>query len=471
MAISTDLTRTPAVELAALLRKREVSAVEVLDAHLAAIKRLNPRFNAVVTLDGEGARRGAAKADAAIAAGSATGLLHGLPVVIKDVTLTKGLRTTFGSPLYQNYVPTTDAAVVSRLRASGALILGKTNTPEFATGANTVNEVFGATRNPWNPDLSPAGSSGGSAVAVASGMVPLAHGTDFGCSIRIPASFCGIVGIRTTAGLIPNEGMRLLWDGGQVHGPLARSAEDAAMMLDAMVGFDPFWPISCAPPWKSALSDVQRTEDAKGMCVAYCSDIAGFGVDQEIDDICRAAAKRLQADGAEVEEIKFSAADGIEAYKVIRGVWMVGQQLERLSMLDRFGPNLAGNIRDGLKVTASDIAAAESTRETVWRRFREMFGRFDFLITPAAPVPPYPVEKNYPDEVGGRRLENYIDWIAPAFLVTLVGFPAGSAPCGKTASGLPVGMQIVGPRLSEPKILGLAKLIHRTARLGWPTFA
>ena len=471
MALSTDLSRTSAVELATMLAKRKVSAVEVLDAHLAAIDRLNPKFNAIVTLDGEGARKAAAAADAAIAAGQATGRLHGLPVVIKDVTLTAGMRTTFGSPLYRDYVPTTDAAVVSRLRASGALILGKTNTPEFATGANTVNDVFGATRNPWNPALSPAGSSGGSAAAVASGMVPLAHGTDFGCSIRIPAAFCGVVGIRTTAGLIPNEGMRLLWDGGQVHGPLARSAEDAALMLDGMVGLDPYWPISCAPNWKSALAEVQGTEDANGIRVAYCSDIAGLGVDREIDDICRAAAQRLQADGADVEEIKFSAADGIDAYKTIRGLWMVGQQLERLSMLDRFGPNLAGNVRDGLRLTASDIAAAEATREAVWRRFREMFGRFDFLMTPAAPVPPYPVEKNYPDEIGGQRLHNYIDWIAPAFLVTLVGFPAGSAPCGKTAAGLPVGMQIVGPRLSEPKILGLAKLLQAAAPLGWPTFA
>jgi amidase len=471
MSKSASLTRRSAVELRELIRQREVTPFEVLEAHLTAIEKYNPQFNAVVTLVEDQARGAAAAASAAVAAGEPLGPLHGLPVVIKDVTLTAGVRTTFGSPLFKDFVPGEDAAVVARLRKAGAIILGKTNTPEFATGANTVNELFGATRNPWNPQLSPAGSSGGSAVAVATGMVPIAHGTDFGCSIRIPASFCGIVGVRTTGGLIPNYGMRLPWDGGQVHGPLARGAEDAALMLDGMIGLDPLWPLSAAPPWSSALEIVQRVENAKGMRVAYVSDIAGFGVDREIDEICRASVRALEADGASVEEIKFDAADGFDAYKVLRGEWMVGQQLERLSMLEQFGPNLAGNIRDGLKLTVRDTAHAENVREKVWKRFRDLFGRFDFLVTPAAPVPPYPVEKNYPDEVGGNKLDNYIDWIAPAFLITLVGFPAGSVPGGKTKSGLPVGLQIVGPRFSEPQILGLAKLVQARAPIGWPTYA
>jgi amidase len=467
-AIQSDLSRLSAVELRDLVRARKVSPVEILDAHLAAIARLNPKFNAIVTLVEDQARAAAKRA----ADGDGNGLpLHGLPVVIKDVTLTKGIRTTFGSPLYKDFVPDEDAAAVERLRKAGAIILGKTNTPEFATGANTVNELFGATRNPWNPALSPAGSSGGSAVAVAAGMVPLAQGTDFGCSIRIPAAFCGIVGMRTTGGLIPNRGMRLPWDGGQVHGPLARSAEDAALMLDGMIGLDPLWPISAAPPWQSALDIVRRTENAKGLRIAYAPDIAGFGVDREIEEISRRAVQRLEQDGAIVEVVDFSAADGFNAYKVLRGEWMVGQQLRRIEMLDRFGPNLAGNVRDGLKLTVRDTAAAENLRETVWKRFCDLFGKYDFLITPAAPVPPYPIEKNYPDEVGGHKLDNYIDWIAPAFLVTLVGFPAGSVPAGLTGAKLPVGLQIVGPRFSEPQILGLSKLVQRTNPIGWPTHA
>jgi len=468
MSSSADLSRRSAVELRELVRARKVSPVEILDAHLAAIARLNPKFNAIVTLVEDQARAAAKKATDSDGANLP---LHGLPVVIKDVTLTKGVRTTFGSPLYKDFVPDEDAAAVERLRKAGAIILGKTNTPEFATGANTVNALFGATLNPWNPALSPAGSSGGSAVAVASGMVPLAQGTDFGCSIRIPAAFCGIVGVRTTGGLIPNRGMRLPWDGGQVHGPLARSAEDAALMLDGMTGLDPLWPISAAPPWQSALDIVQRTENAKGLRIAYAPDIAGFGVDKEIDDICRAAVRRLEADGASVEIVDFSAADGFNAYKVLRGEWMVGQQLQRIEMLDKFGPNLAGNVRDGLKLTVRDTAAAENLREKVWKRFCDLFGKYDFLITPAAPVPPYPIEKNYPDEVGGHKLDNYIDWIAPAFLVTLVGFPAGSVPAGLTEAKLPVGLQIVGPRFSEPQILALSKLVQRANPVGWPTHA
>jgi amidase len=471
MNAPADLSRCSAVELRDLIRKREVSAREVLEAHLAAIARNNPKFNAIVTLAEDEAQTAAAAADAAIAGGERLGLLHGLPVAIKDVTLTRGIRTTFGSPLYKDFVPQDDEAVVARLRQAGAVIVGKTNTPEFATGANTVNELFGATRNPWNPRLSPAGSSGGSAVAVATGMVPLAQGTDFGCSIRIPASFCGIVGVRTTAGLVPNEGMRLPWDAGQVHGPLARTAEDAALMLDGMIGLDPLWPLSAAPPWASALAEVQRTEHAKGVRIAYAADVAGFGLDEEIDAICRRAVRSLESVGAVVEAIEFSAAEGIDAYKTLRAQWMVGQQLDRLDGLDRFGPNLAGNVRDGLKLTVRETAAAEHVREKVWKRFRDLFTRFDFLATPAAPVLPYPVEMNYPDEVGGRKLAHYIDWIAPAFLITLVGFPAASVPAGLSRSGLPVGLQIVGPRFSEPRILGLAKLVQGNTPIGWPTYA
>ena len=465
------LNRKSAVELARMIREREATPLEVLDSHLAAIERLNPTLNAIVTLAADDARIQAERAGEAVARGEKIGPLHGLPVVIKDVTLTKGIRTTFGSPLFADFIPDEDAEPVARLRRAGAIVLGKTNTPEFAAGANTVNEVFGATRNPWDTARSPAGSSGGSAVAASTGMVPLAQGTDFGCSIRIPASFCGIVGLRTTAGLIPNRPMRLPWDPGQVHGPLARSAEDAALMLDAMTGLDPLWPISVPPTWESALAEVNATSDAKGLRVAYVSDIAGFGVDAEVDEICRTAALGLARDGAQVDHISFDCSDGFAAYKTLRGEWMVGQQLERIDMLDRFGPNLAGNVKAGLGLSVRDTAAAENAREAVWSRFRDLFGRYDFLLTPAAPVPPYLLTENFPTEINGRKLENYIDWIAPAFLVTLVGFPAGSAPAGLTASGLPVGMQIVGPRFSDPRILGLCKLVQRANPIGWPTLS
>src|SRR3984957_5164253 len=292
------LTRKSARELARLIRERAVSRVEVLDAHLAAIAEINPSLNAIVTLAAEQAQDAARRSERAVAMGEPLGSLHGLPVAIKDITPTAGIRTTFASPLYKDYVPAEDAEAIRRLKAAGAIVLAKTNTPEFACGANTNNALFGATRNPWNPALSPAGSSGGSAVAAATGMVPIAQGTDFGCSIRIPAAFCGIVGIRPTPGLTPGDPLHLLWDPGQVHGPLARDAEDAALFLDAIIGFSRISPISVAPPWPSALAELEGRDDIKGLRVAYVSDIAGIGVEAEIDTICRDAAAALEKLGA-----------------------------------------------------------------------------------------------------------------------------------------------------------------------------
>ena len=305
-------------------------------------------------------------------------------------------------------------------------------------------------------------------MAVATGMVPIAQGTDFGGSTRIPAAFCGIVGIRPTPGLTPNYPMPLAWDPGQVNGVLARNAEDAALMLDAIVGFSPLSPISVAPPWQSALAEVERRTDAKGLRVAYVSDIAGIGVDAEVDNICRGAALYLRSAAAQVEEIDFNVGDGRDPYQAWRGLWMVGQQFQRLGELEHFGLNLKGNVQAGLKLTAIDIAAAEQTRQEVYHRFRRLFERFDILLTPTAPVKPYPLEMNFPDQLNGRKFENYIDWIAPAFLITLVSLPAASAPAGLAQDGLPVGIQIVAPRFEEPRILSLASLIQRQSGVGWP---
>ncbi len=468
MSGDRGLVDRSALSLRDLIATKAVSPVEVLEAHLAEIARLNPPLNAIITLAEEPARAAAVAAEAAVMRGDKLGPLHGLPLAIKDITETAGIRTTYASPIYTDHVPDADAEVVARLKRAGAIILGKTNTPEFAAGANTVNAVFGATRNPWNTDLSPAGSSGGSAVAVATGMVPLAQGTDFGCSVRIPAAFCGIVGLRTTPGLIPNDPMPLPWDPGQVHGPLARNAEDAALMLDAMTGFDPHWPISLPPTWDSALTEVRASDGVKGLKIAYVPDIARIGVDQEVDRVCRDAVARLEADGARVEEVDFDASAGNAAYLTLRAEWMVGQQYRRLAMLDRFDPNLAGNVREGLALTVADTAAAQDTREAVWRRFRDLFADYDFILTPAAPVEPFPVEQNFPARIGERQLENYVDWIAPAFLLTRVSLVAGSVPAGLSRNGLPVGLQIVGPRLSEPRVLGLAKHIQAANPIGWP---
>jgi amidase len=465
---NASLSRKSAGELVALVKAREVTPVEILDAHLAVIERLNPMINAIVTLAVDQARAAAVAAGDAVMRGDALGALHGLPLGIKDVTPTAGIRTTYGSPLFKDHVPTEDAEAVRRLKSAGGIVLGKTNTPEFAAGANTFNDVFGVTRNPWNTALSPSGSSGGSAAAVASGMLPLAQGTDFGCSVRMPAAFCGIVGIRPTPGLTPNYPMSLAWDPGQVHGPLARTAEDAALMLDALVGYSTLSPISVAPPWTSARAEVAASRDAKGLRIAYITDIADIGVDTEIDAICRATAMSLRDAGARVEEITFDASEGKAPYQAWRGLWMVGQQLANIDKLEQFGVNLKGNVKAGLKVTPMDFAVAEQARAALFQKFRALFESYDLLLMPASPVKQFPVEQNFPTEVNGNKLENYTDWIAGSFLITLMSLPGGSVPAGKTADGLPVGMQIVGPRFTEPKILSLAKLIQQMHPIGWP---
>ena len=254
--------------------------------------------------------------------------------------------------------------------------------------------------------------------------------------------------------------MPLGWDPGQVHGALGRDAEDVAFMLDAMVGFSRLSPISVAPPWTSALAEMEHRADVSKLRVAYAPDIAGLGVDLEIEGICRNAALGLRSAGAKVEEIDFDVADGRGPYQTWRGLWMVGQQHERLSAIEQFGKNLRGNVEAGLKLTALDIAAAEQKRQQVYHRFRTLFERFDILLTPAAPVKPFSVDVDFPDAINDRKFENYLDWIAPAFLVTLVSLPAASAPAGLTRDGLPVGMQIVAPRFEEPLILSVAKRIH-----------
>jgi amidase len=469
MSLAEELNWRPATELARLIRSKAVSPVELLRSCLEAIERLNPKINAICTLAAESAIAAAQRAEGAVMTGDEIGPLHGLPIGIKDLTPTAGIRTTFGSPLYANNVPTEDAAVVKRIKKAGAVVVGKTNTPEFGAGANTVNRVFGATRNPWNLSLTVGGSSGGGAAALASGMLPLAEGTDFGGSLRVPAAFCGVIGLRPTAGLVPRYPTPLPWDVGTVHGPMARNANDAALLLEAMIGDDDgLAPISVIPPWKSVAAMVAQVRDLKGLRIGYAPDIAGLGIDPEIGAACRSAAMCLNDCGAIVEEMEFSVADGLEAYLVLRGLTMAVRFFESLHELEKFGPNLKGNIEAGSKLTIGDVAGAERKRAELWHRWRRLFERIDLLLTPTTPVPPFPVEQNYPDTIVGRKMTSYVDWIAPTFLVTLSSLPAASAPCGHTAAGLPIGLQIIGPRFAEPKILATAKLVHEVNPTAWP---
>lgn len=464
----SPLTFLSATELARNIRKKELGVVEVVRAHLAAIERLNPAVNAMCTITAERALQAARFAEQAVNEGRPLGLLHGVPIGIKDVTATAGVRTTFGSPLYADHIPATDDEIVTRLKRAGAIMLGKTNTPEFASGGNTVNDVFGATRNPWDLSRSAAGSTGGGAAALACGMIALAQGTDFGGSLRMPGAFCGVVGIRPTPGLLPPDDVKQPWDFGSVQGPMGRSAEDCALGLDAMRGWTLYSPIAVAPTWPSAYAVVSESHDLRGQRIAYVADIAGIGVDPEIERACRAATTNLAQCGATIEEIDFNLADGREAYHILRGEWYVSRYFAQLDTVEQFGPNVRGNIKAGLKLGIRDIARAEDKRREHWERWLALFERFDLLATPTTAVLPFALADNYPKEIAGQKLASYIDWAAPTFLVSLVGLPAASVPAGLSAAGLPIGLQLIGRRLAEPAILTAAKFVQQIVPMGRP---
>ena len=443
----------------------ELSPVEVIEAALARVQALNPRLNAVVTLNPRAVEE-ARELERQLQSGAPPGLLAGVPVGIKDVTQVAGLRTTFGSPLYRDHVPGEDALVVQRLRAAGAIVLGKTNTPEFAAGGNTWNDVFGRTRNPWNPERSAGGSTGGGAVGLATGMIALAEGTDLGGSLRIPASFCGVVGLRPSPGLVPTYPTDYVWDTLQVTGPMARSAEDVALMLQAMAGPSPFAPLQQPMAGRDFVAAV-RAGPPPHARLAYCADLTGIGIDPEIETACRTAVLQLERSGARVELIRLDLSAGREAFLALRGLWFVTWMQERLERIEEFGVNVRKNTQSGLAGTLRELGAAERVRGELWHRLRECLTRFDYLLTPTMAVPPFPVEQNYPDTVAGQPMRTYIDWLAPTFVLSLTGLPVASVPCGMVA-GLPVGLQIVGPPAGEEAVLALAAEVQAGCPIRYP---
>jgi amidase len=453
-----------ATELRRLLLSHDLSPVEVVEGALARIEELNGTVNAIVTIN-ERALDDARLLE--LRRREYAGLLYGLPVGIKDVTPVAGLRTTFGSQLYRDNVPQEDALVVQRLRKADAIIIGKTNTPEFAAGGNTFNEVFGRTRNPWNLERSAGGSTGGGAAALATGMIALAEGTDLGGSLRIPASFCGVVGLRPSPGLVPTYPTDYIWDTLQVTGPMARTAEDVALMLQAVCGPSPLSPL--AQPWsgRDFIGAVERGP-RRGLRVAYCRDVAGIGIDEAIETVCRESVFELKQAGVHVEEVSLDLSGARPAFLALRGLWFVTHMYPRLDKVERCSANVVNNVRAGLELTTKDLAAAEQMRGEVWHRMRRLLERYDHLVTPCMAVPPFPVERNFPETIAGEAMKTYVDWIAPTFVLSLAGLPIASVPCGLDAEGLPVGLQIVGPPQGEETVLALASRMQEANPIGLP---
>jgi amidase len=461
-----DICFFPATELARLYRVRKVSPLEVMQAVLARIDAANPVVNAYVTVARESALAAARRATRLLGR-KATMLppLHGVPVSIKDLYATKGIRTTWGSLIYKDHVPDEDDLVVQRLKAAGAIVVGKTNTPEFGAGGNTFNAVFGATRNPWNSALSCGGSSGGAAVAVATGMGPIAQGSDLGGSLRVPAAFCGVVGFRTTPGLVPSHPRALVWDTLGVTGPIARTVADVALMLAAMAGPDDRAPLSYEVD-TSRFTRAVKAPSIRGWRVAWTPDLDGLiPVDEEVRRVAHDAIKVFRSLGARVEAACPSFSEVPEIIRGTRGLAMVALHADKLpEWQDRMQKELVRDVERGLALTAKEIARSEALRSVLWNRVRTFMATRDLLVLPTVSVQPFPVEQPYPTEINGKPLDTYTDWFSLTYGVTLTGLPAISVPCGFTRAGLPVGLQIVGRRRQETAVLRAAAAFDGAAR-------
>jgi amidase len=448
----TELCYTGARKLVRMIRARKVSATEVVRAFIARIERVNPKVNAIVTFLPEQALK---RAKALDRKGAAAGPLAGLPIAHKDIVPTKGIRTTFGSPVYSEHVPGEDHVIVERLRAAGAILVGKTNTPEFAVGAQTFNPVFGATRNPYDLSRTCGGSSGGAAAAVACGMLPFADGSDLGSSLRNPGSFCNVVGFRPTPGRVPNWPFPNCWDTLWSVGPVARTVEDAALLFSAMAGPDPRCPTTHAEAGKTFARPLGRS--FRKVRVAWSRDLGGIPVDARVTRALESGRAALESLGCVVEEAEPDLAEADEAFQVQRAVGFVEAYGELLKTdRARMKDTVVWNIEQGLGLDAARIANANVLRSRVFHAMRSFLERYEFLLLPTVQVPPFPVDQPYVGEINGVKLANYMEWMKSCYLISATSHPAISVPAGFTDDGLPVGLQIVGRYRDDFGVLQLA---------------
>jgi amidase len=451
------LVRETACAVVGKLRAGEVNPLDLLDLLEKRIAEVDGQVNALPTLCFDRARTHA-KVLMQKPAGE-RGLLAGLPVPIKDLTNVAGVLTTEGSPIYKDNIPASSDLLVEHLEENGALIYAKSNTPEFGAGANTFNEVFGATRNPWDTSRSAAGSSGGAAVALATGMAWLAHGSDMGGSLRNPASFCGVVGLRPSIGRVAHTPKFKIDRNLGVQGPMARNVEDLALLLDAMCGEHPADPLSLPALPMSYLAAARS--GARPKRVAYSPDLGITPVDPEVAAITRKAASRFAEAGAIVEEAHPDLREAHECFHVLRAFdFAISKAALLRTKRDLLKPEVIWNIEEGLKLSVEQLERAEAQRVAMAARTLEFFKTYDLLLAPATIVAPFPVENRYVAECAGHKFDNYVEWLAIVYAITLACCPALSLPCGFTASGLPVGLQVVAAPRGEAQLLAGAKVLE-----------
>lgn len=453
--LNTELCFRTATGLAQAIRTKALSAQEVMEAHLAQIDRVNPTVNAIVTLDPDRARAGAKAADEAIARGDELGPLHGLPIAHKDLVETKGIRTTKGSTIFKDFVPDFNALIIDRLQGAGAITIGKTNTPEFGAGSQTFNPVFGATLNPYDTTKTCGGSSGGAAVALACGMLPIADGSDTGGSLRNPANFCNIVGFRPSPGRVPVWPNAMGWFPISVKGPMARTVQDVALMLQALAGPDPRSPIANREPGSRFAQPLDR--EFKGTRIAWSRDLGSFPVDPRITAVIEGQRSAFEAVGCVVEEGEPDFTDADEVFKVLRAwAFELGYTDLIAKHRDQIKETVIWNAEEGQKLTGPQLSRAEMKRTQLYHRVREFMETYEYLILPVSQVPPFPVTQEYITEINGVPMETYIDWMKSCYFITVTGLPAISMPCGFTPEGVPVGVQIVGRHEDDFGVLQLA---------------
>ena len=454
-----------AVEIAGLIRAKKLSAREALAEHLKQIERVNPKVNAIVTLVPEMAAAAAAKADEMQARGEELGPLHGVPVAHKDLLETRGIRTTFGSPLFKDYVPAEDDIVVERMKRAGAITIGKTNTPELGAGSQTFNTIFGATLNPYDLTKTCGGSSGGAAVSLACGLAPVVSGSDTGGSLRNPAAFCNVVGFRPSIGRVPNPKAAFAWSTLSTSGCLGRSVGDLAFALSTIAGPDPRAPLSINEPGEIFRRPLERS--FKGVRVAWFKHLGGVPFDPRVLAVVNGHRKTFESLGCVVEQAEPDFAPAEISFRILRA-WGSAHSggADLRAHPEAFKDTLKGEIEDGLRLTGVDVARAETAHGQLWRGFQAFLEKYEYFILPTTQLPPFDVHTPYPTEIAGVKFTSYIDWMKSCWYISATGNPAASVPGGFTPEGLPVGVQIVGRNKEDFSVLQMAHAFEQTTGFG-----
>ena len=445
---------------ARLLADGEISSQELVTAHLNQIERVNPSVNAIVTLVSESALDQAKAADKLRISGVRVGPLHGMPVLIKDLQDTKGILTTQGSPIYKDHVPDSDALIVDRLKQAGAIIIGKSNTPEFGAGSQTFNALFGATSNPYDVTKTCGGSSGGAGVALATGMVPVATGSDLGGSLRNPAAWSNVVGIRPTPGRVPSVGGDLGWSNLSTDGPMGRTVDDVAMQLSVIAGHDARSPLSIQESGKMFAGILER--DFKGVHIAWSKNLGGRLIDSENSRVTESQKYVFQNLGCIVEDDEPDMATADEIFQSLRAYsFAIKHETHLREHRDKMKATVIWNTEQGLNMPSIDLARAERLRTRLWEQLMVFFEKYEFLALPVTSVPPFSIEDEYVSEINGVELETYLDWMWPCYTISVTGLPAMSVPAGFTRDGLPVGLQLVGRPRDEIGLLQLGSAFEQ----------